>query len=132
MERECLLIDTSILIDHLRKTQKDKTIFYKLTLYYDFVISAITEFEFLIGSTDKNRQFTKELLESLPVLDFDSKCVKEAAEIYWNLKKKNQLITLPDIFIAATATTHNLQFLTLNRKHFEPIENLKLFRIENI
>lgn len=74
MERECLLIDTSILIDHLRKTQKDKTIFYKLTLYYDFVISAITEFEFLIGSTDKNRQFTKELLESLPVLDFDQVC----------------------------------------------------------
>lgn len=30
MERERLLIDTSILIDHLRKTSKDKTIFYLL------------------------------------------------------------------------------------------------------
>ncbi|GEM_PF-4389454 len=51
MERERLLIDTSILIDHLRKTQKDKTVFYLLSSQYDCLISAITEFEFSIGST---------------------------------------------------------------------------------
>jgi len=81
MERERLLIDTSILIDHLRKTQKDKTVFYQLASRYDYLISAVTEFEFSIGSTPQNRPFTEELLAKLPVLPFDSTCVKTATEI---------------------------------------------------
>lgn len=126
MERESILIDTSILIDHLRKQQKDKTIFYRLAFHYDYMISSITEFEFSVGSTPPNREFVEKVLSKLPVLPFDSACVKTATEIYRNLKVKNQLISLPDIFIAATAVTHNLQLLTLNRKHFERVENLKL------
>jgi predicted nucleic acid-binding protein len=126
MERERLLIDTSILIDHLRKTQKDKTIFYQLASRYDCLISVITEFEFSIGSTPSNHQFTEELLTRLPALPFDSACVKSASQIYRDLKMKNQLISLPDIFIAATAITYDLQLSTLNRKHFERVETLKL------
>src|SRR3990172_3682957 len=130
MERERLLIDTSILIDHLRKPQKNKTIFYHLTFYCDYIISSITAFEFSVGSTPRNRQFTEELLASLPVLPFDSACVKSATKIYRDLKAKNQIISLQDIFIAATAITHGLQLLTLNRKHFERVENLKLYTTE--
>jgi len=130
MEHERLLIDTSILIDHLRKLHKDKTVFYQLTFHYDYIISSITEFEFSVGSTPRNRQFTEELLAKLSILPFDSACVKVATEIYRDLKAKNQLISLPDIFIAATAISHDLQLLTLNRKHFERVENLKLYTIE--
>ena len=130
MERERLLIDTSVLIDHLRKLHKDKTVFYQLAFHCDYIISSITEFEFFVGSTPRNHQFIEELLVMLPVLPFDSACVKVAAKIYRDLKAKNQLISLPDIFIAATAIAHDLQLLTLNRKHFERIENLKLYKIE--
>lgn len=126
MERERLLIDTSILIDHLRKTQKDKTLFYQFAAQYACLISAITEFEFSIGATPLNRQFTEELLARLDVLPFDSACVSAAVKIYHDLKAKNQLISLPDTFIAATAVAHDLQLLTLNRKHFERIAGLKL------
>jgi len=91
------------------------------------LISAITEFEFSIGSTPANRQFTEDLLAKLPVLPFDSTCVKTASEICRDLKSRNQLISLPDIFIAATAITHDIQLLTLNRKHFERVDNLKLY-----
>ena len=126
MERENILIDTSILIDHLRKQKKDKTIFYRLSFQYNYVISSITEFEFSVGSTPPNREFVEKLLSKLPVLPFDSACVKTAIGIYHNLKSKNQLIPLPDIFIAATAITYNLQLLTLNRKHFERMKDLKL------
>ena len=126
MERENILIDTSILIDHLRKQKKDKTIFYRFSFQYNYVISSITEFEFSVGSTLPNREFVEKLLAKLPVLPFESACVKTAVEIYRILKSKSQLISLPDIFIAATAVTHDLQLLTLNRKHFERIEDLKL------
>jgi predicted nucleic acid-binding protein len=127
MDRERLLIDTSVLIDHLRKSQKDQTTFYQLTFHYDYNISAITAFEFSVGTTPRNRQFIEALTANIPILPFDSTCVQNAVEIYHNLKIRNQLISLPDIFIAATALTHNLQLLTLNQKHFERIENLKLY-----
>lgn len=129
MECERLLIDTSILIDHLRKTQKDKTLLFLLASRCDYSISAITEFEFAIRATPPNRQFTQELLASLPVLPFDSTCAKTAVEIYRVLKATNQLISLPDIFIAATAMVHDLQSLTLNRKHFERVDGLKLYAL---
>lgn len=130
VERERLLIDTSILIDHLRKPQKDETLFYRLASQYDYVISVITEFEFLIGSSPTSRQFIAALLAKLPVLPFDSACVKTASEIHNVLKAKNQILPLPDVFIAATAVTHDLQLLRLNRKHFDRVESLKLCTTE--
>ncbi len=128
MERKRLLIDTSILVDHLRKPQKDKTLFYKLASDHEYIISTITEFEFLIGSNPQNRQYIDELMENIPILPFDSACVPVATSIYHELKTKNQLISLPDIFIAATAIAYDLQLLTLNQKHFERIEKLRLFK----
>lgn len=126
MARKRILIDTSILIDHLRKKRKDKTVFFELAKQYDCCISAITEFEFSVGATPENRAFIERLIAKLPVLPFDSTCVKSAVEIYHRLKAQNKLIAMPDIFIAATAMSSDLPLQTLNRKHFERIENLKL------
>jgi predicted nucleic acid-binding protein len=92
MEYPRLLIDTSILIDHFRNQRKDITPLYQVSLHYECVISSITEFEFLVGSNQKNYSFINELLSKLSV-------------------------------------THNLQFMTLNIKHFEKIENLNLYHI---
>ncbi|GAK49071.1 PilT protein domain protein [Candidatus Moduliflexus flocculans] len=126
MERQRILVDTSILIDHLRKAQKNQTYFYRATLQYECVISAITEFEFVVGCTPNNAVFVQHLLQIVPVLGFDSECVKTAATIYQQLKRKNQLISLPDLFIGATALTHNISLLTLNQVHFKRISGLTL------
>src|SRR2546423_15429955 len=100
MERQRVLIDTSILIDYLRRTKKESTLFARLSIDNDFAISAITEFEFLIGCTDKHRHFVESVMEHLLVLPFDSQCVAVAVEIYRNLKAANKLLPLPDIAIA--------------------------------
>ena len=119
MEREQLLIDTSVLIDHLRKRQKDHTRFYRATFQYECLISAVTEFEFRVGMTPNNRQFSEDVLRDIPVLPFDSGCVKVASDIYQDLKERNQLISLPDVFIAATAIVHDLAVVTRNVDDFE-------------
>ena len=126
MAREQLLIDTSLLIDHLRKQRKDQTLFYRVTFEHECLISAITEFEFRVGSTPKNHQFIEEVLQDLPVLPFDSACVQVASDLYQELKGHNQLLALPDMFIAATAIVHQLPLLTFNRAHFARISRLKL------
>ena len=126
MEDRRVLIDTSILIDHLRKTRKDSTLFYEVAQKNECLISSITEFEFSVASTLKNREFSEKLLKNLSVLPFDSNCVRIAVVIYHDLKSKNKLISLPDIFIAATAVVNNLSLVTLNLKHFENIDKLQL------
>jgi tRNA(fMet)-specific endonuclease VapC len=127
MDRERLLVDTSVLIDHLRKTRKNQTLFYRFSSSCDYVISVVTAFEFGVGASPNNQLYIEQLLASLPILAFDSSCVPVATQIYQELKRKNQLIAPPDIFIAATAIVHDLPLLTLNRKHFIRIPNLNLY-----
>jgi predicted nucleic acid-binding protein len=92
-------------------------------------VSAVTEFEFRVGSTDANRDFVAALLELTPVLPFDSACVHRATALYGGLRATNQLIDLPDLFIAATAMTHGLPLLTLNLAHFERVSSLTLLAL---
>lgn len=127
MDRQRVLIDTSILIDHLRRGRKDRTAFYRVAQQHECVVSSITEFEFRVGSTAANRDFVTALLKITPVLSFDSACVGAAIDIYLDLRARNQLLALPDLFIAATAIAHSLPLLTLNLSHFERVDSLKLF-----
>jgi predicted nucleic acid-binding protein len=124
MDRERVLIDTSILIDHLRKANKDRTTFFRAAQRFDCFVSVITEFEFRVGSTTANRDFVSALLDLTPVLPFDSACVRAAAGIYGDLRVVNRMIALPDLFIAATAVAHDLPLLTLNVRHFEQVKTL--------
>ena len=51
MEGKIILLDTGILIDYFRKTNKQNSIFHKLVAqYFVFGISVITHFEILRGS----------------------------------------------------------------------------------
>ena len=73
MDRERVLIDTSILIDHLRRGNKDRTLYYRVAQRCECIVSAITEFEFRVGSTAANRDFTTALFELC--LLYTSRCV---------------------------------------------------------
>ena len=59
MESERILIDTSILIDFYKKKNVENTLLYQLSGKFDFSISIITEFEFLIGFSDEKLAFAK-------------------------------------------------------------------------
>ena len=45
------------------------------------------------------------------------------------LKRKREQIDLADLFIIATAVTHKLLFSTLNRKHFDSIDELPIVEL---
>jgi len=49
-----------------------------------------------------------------------------AVDINNSLKRKRQQIEMADLFIAATAISNNLPFATLNKKHFDRIDGLRL------
>jgi tRNA(fMet)-specific endonuclease VapC len=127
LEDRTILIDTSIIIDYFRKQNKSRTVFYKLSTDYNVCISSITAFEVLVGSSLTNSGTIHEILDNILILPFDGETAKRASLIYLNLKKINKVLDFRDIFIAATAISHNIPLSTFNMKHFERIEKLNLF-----
>ncbi len=126
MANDIVLLDTGILIDHIRSLKKSNTRFFALNDQYAVAISTITGFELLIGKTPKNRTFTEGILIDIPILNFNAMCMEQAVTIYQSLKKKNKLIQPLDIFIAATALAYDLPVATLSTEHFQRIPDLKL------
>lgn len=123
-----MVIDTSVLIAHLRSPNKQSTLFYKLPANISYSISTVTLFELYIGA--KNPEREKDILlliRGLNILPFTGETAIKAAEIYRLLIKQNKIIEFRDIFIAATCMVNNQSLITLNTKHFERVQDLKLY-----
>lgn len=126
MAKKIICLDTSILIDYFRKKNKRKSFFFKLVKDYRFAISVITQFEILSGSNENQQEFWDQLFSRFRIIPLDQREVENASEIIKKLRSQNKIIELPDILIGATALTHGLELATLNKSHFERIENLSL------
>lgn len=121
------MVDTSILIDYFRKSNKEKTrLIQHFRNYSSIYISIITEFEIFNRAKEIHKEFWDKMLSRITVIDFDSRTARVAADIVAELKPKRKTIDKPDLFIAATAIVHELTFDTLNTKHFIDIKNLDL------
>lgn len=127
MADKIILVDTSILIDFYRKTDKANSAWIALIRQgYEFSISAITKYEIYSGATQNQLAFWDNVLQAITVIPFDEAAVNTAVDINTRLKQKRKQIDLADLFIAATAVSHKLSFTTLNRKHFDRIDELTI------
>lgn len=127
MAKQEIMIDTSILIDYFRKTNKEKTRLVEIFKQHSKVyISSITEFEIYNGAKQTHIEFWDLILARIVVLDFDSRCARKAADIVSGLKRKRKTLDKPDLFIAATAMVYNLTLNTFNTKHFDKVDGLIL------
>lgn len=127
MADQKLMVDSSILIDYFRKTDKaNSKLVAHFRNYEHLYISSITEFEVVNGATKQHLQFWDGMLSRFTVLDFDRKAARQAADIVSQLKTRRKTIDKPDLFIAATAIINGLTLDTLNIKHFTHIEGLNL------
>ena len=102
-----LLVDTSIIIDFLRRKDKENTIFYKLS-GEDLYISIVTHTEVYSGRGvwEREKALTElELLFSdLNILPLETELSQEAGKI----KAYNNDRTILDCIIAATALVNSL------------------------
>lgn len=122
-----ILIDTSIFIEHLRKQKRETSILYNVLDIWDLFTSAVVEFELYAGASDSQKQRDiEELLAWCVVLPLTSDVAQSAAAVYRQMKRTNQLIDVRDIFIAATALTHELPVMTLNQNYFNRVSGLQL------
>ena len=127
MADKIILLNTSILIDYYRKTDKENTVWIKLIDEgYAFGVSEITKFEIFSGATSAQVDFWDSILKSNTIFPFNETCVDTAVQLQQALKRKRKQLDFADLFIAATALTFELPIATLNKKHFERVDNLSL------
>jgi predicted nucleic acid-binding protein len=111
------VIDTDILIDHLRGHRRFQT------RGRPVAYSVVTRAELFAGTDEPDRVGDLlDALEEIPVY-------RAIAELSGTIRKQRG-IDVADALIAATAVTLDLPLMTRNRRHFEGIKNLRLRAVE--
>lgn len=117
MANQVIMVDTSILIDYYRKTDKANSQWIALVRQgYKFAISVVTKYEIYSGATPVQLSFWDNVLQAVELIPLDGISVDTAVDINSSLKRKRKQIDLADLFIAATAVAHDFSLATLNRK----------------
>ena len=62
----------------------------------------------------------------LNILEYDVGCAEVGGELEAKLEQKGERLSLADVIIAATALSYEVPLLTMNRRHFERVDGLKL------
>lgn len=122
-----ILVDTDIVIDFLRVTNKQSTLYYDLFFKekHDAALSFVTVIELMAGQEMEKKQKKKvveEIIDRSEVLGGSKKFYYLAGEIL-----RKHIIKFQDGLIAAHAILHSLPIVTKNKKDFARIKGINLF-----
>jgi len=124
-----VIVDTSILIDHLknRSTHFLTLIEKKLSGEIELFIPYIAIIELYAGEDAKQRKAREEItktLEGTTFIDLTLASAQKAGEL---IRTYKQIPDPLDLIIAAIAIEQEAQVATHNKKHFEQIRGLKIY-----
>jgi len=122
-----IVVDSSVLIEFLRREDKEKTLLYQLVEKgCELRLPMIVWVEIYSGkSVWKNRaagRLVGEWLGGMNVMAMSLEICRRAGEI-----RAKHGIDLIDAIIAATAKVNKLPLVTLNKKHFSAVKGLRLY-----
>lgn len=121
-----IVVDSSVIVDFLRRDEKQKTWFYSLVNSGQRLsVSAITQAELYAGKSVWREKRAREelglIFSSLEILPLSEKIAVESGKI-----RAMHGVDLLDAIIAATALVERGSLATLNPKHFTVIPDLQL------
>ncbi|MBI4972966.1 MAG: type II toxin-antitoxin system VapC family toxin [Candidatus Omnitrophica bacterium] len=124
---ESILIDSDILIDHLRK-EKHALDFLETEIETGafFFVSVISRVEIYAGIRKGEEGIVKSLFEMLTSVDVDAAIADRAGE-YLQKFGKGHALNIGDSLIAATAREMRLRLVTRNVKHY-PMKDIEVFK----
>ena len=122
-----LCVDTSVVIDWLRRTDSENSLFYQLLSdQHELLVPVVVVAELFSGTGVWQYAEAKDRLEGTlsecQVLPLES----DTAVLGGKLRVTHK-IALLDALIAATAIQHNVELVTLNVKDFSKITELSLW-----
>lgn len=125
------LLDTGILIRHLRKRPGYGEFVQRLNQGGDVYISAFTRVEVLRGMRDHERGRTLALLDSFSTQVIDRSTADQAGEWLRAWQARGIILGGPDAVIAASALQAGAALVTTNARHFPMPELVVLAADEN-
>lgn len=128
-----VLVDTNIIIDYLRRKDKQNSLFFKVfgQRKNKAIVSATTVTELWAGKSMARKkvfQRVKGIIDKCKIIMPDLETSRLAGEI---LRKTDCQIAFQDAQIAALALRNKLPLLTLNEKDFQSIKGVALFQPDN-
>jgi tRNA(fMet)-specific endonuclease VapC len=124
-----ILVDTSIIIDFLRRKDKENSLFFQVfkqkTHLALICFTSITEL--WAGKSmakAKNLKQVEEIIKRCQIIKPTLKTAKLAGQL---LRQTNYQLSFQDANLAALAIENSLTLITLNQKDFEKIKGIKLF-----
>ncbi|OGG14529.1 hypothetical protein A2773_05630 [Candidatus Gottesmanbacteria bacterium RIFCSPHIGHO2_01_FULL_39_10] len=126
-----VIIDTNIIIDHLRQKNRKVSWLQKMTEGAEatkIAISVVSIQELYTGksiSTLENEETMLNTIASYEIKSYSYEIAKKAGEL---VRNSNGQLQFADAAIAATAIVNDAQLATLNKKDFEDIKDLVLFK----
>ena len=120
------LLDTGLVIRHLRGERRIVRLLRGLGKKERLVISSITRIEVLAGMHPEERYQTRKLLSRFLNYDVTKEVADRTGNLLSEYRQRGQTLQLPDTIIAATALQHQLTLITLNPKDF-PFRGLSLY-----
>jgi tRNA(fMet)-specific endonuclease VapC len=131
--RRDAIIDSSIIIQHVRIRDKQKSFFLRSLLVYDANLSAVSVYEIELGAFRAGRLSDIDTLQvEFKILPLTEAIARRAARLDVDLIRQNLQIGIKDTFIAATCLVHNLPLLTVNIRHFDRIAGLQLIDLNTL
>jgi predicted nucleic acid-binding protein len=108
-----VLVDTDVLVDHLRGAHRLRAGGRRLG------VSVVSRCELFAGrdADERLRRFLAPLVD----LSIDPVVAELAGRI-----RRESAIATPDALIAATAITHGIPLMSRNRRHFDRVAELRL------
>ena len=121
------LIDSDILIDHLRK-EKNALHFLETEIENDSLlfVSVISRVEIYAGIRKGEEDIVKSLFEMLTPVDVNVMIADKAGE-YLQKFSKSHTLNIGDSLIAATTREMKLRLVTRNVKHY-PMKDIEILK----
>jgi hypothetical protein len=112
------LLDTDVLIEHLRGNDAARTIVTETTNRSEAACSVLTRFELLAGMRSNERHAIRSLLDVLINLEVTEEIATRAGEWARTYQQSHSSISAIDYLVAATAEVEGADLLTRNVRHF--------------
>ena len=120
-----LLVDSDVLIDHLRKERKALDFLAaEIEEGSLLFISVISRTEILAGMKSGEEEAVKSLFELMKPVDIDVTIADKAGE-YLRKFSKSHALNIGDAVIAATSHEMTLKLITKNVKHY-PMKDIEI------